>query len=303
MKIGIDIGGSHIATGIVGKNGKIIAKESRDIDVSKIKDGKRVENLIIEIIKNEIKDLLEKNNFTVGDITKIGVAVPGSIKDGKIKRLVNLHIENFDIRSILQKEYNINVQIKNDAKCAGIAEKKYGALKKYDDCVFLCLGTGVGSAVFLDNELLEPKTNTGFELGHMVIEKDGRQCNCGRKGCFETYASMKRFKVQAIQELKMPKDTESEEVQRYIRENLQKENVKKFISEYIENVSIGIENIIRIFEPEAICFGGSFAYYTDIFLPMIEEKISIDINRKIKLLQAELKNDAGIIGATEIEQI
>ena len=95
-------------------------------------------------------------------------------------------------------------------------------------------------------------------------------------------------------------DTESEEVQRYIRENLSKDNVKKFINEYIENVSIGIENIIRIFEPEAICFGGSFAYYTDILLPMIEEKINIDINRKVKLLQAELKNDAGIIGATEI---
>lgn len=300
MKIGIDIGGSHIATGIVGKNGKIIAKESRDIDVSKIKDGRRVENLIIEIIKNEINNLLEKYDFTIGDITKIGVAVPGSTKDGKIKKLVNLHIENFEIRNILQKEYNINVKVKNDGKCAGIAEKKYGALKRYEDCVFLCIGTGVGSAVFLDNELLEPKTNTGFELGHMVIEKGGRQCNCGRKGCFETYASMKRFKFQAIQEFKMPKDTESEEVQRYIRENLSKDNVKKFINEYIENVSIGIENIIRIFEPEAICFGGSFAYYTDILLPMIEEKINIDINRKVKLLQAELKNDAGIIGATEI---
>jgi len=300
MKIGIDIGGSHIATGIVGKNGRIIAKESRDIDVSKIKDGRRVENLIIEIIKNEINNLLEKDDFTIGDITRIGVAVPGSTKDGKIKKLVNLHIENFEIGSMLQKEYNVNVKIKNDGKCAGIAEKKYGSLKRYEDCVFLCLGTGVGSAVFLDNELLEPKTNTGFELGHMVIEKSGRQCNCGRKGCFETYASMKRFKFQAIQEFKMPKDTESEEVQRYIRENLHKENVKKFINEYIENVSIGIENIIRIFEPQAICFGGSFAYYTDIFLPMIEEKIEIDISRKLKLLQAELKNDAGIIGATEI---
>ena len=78
MKIGIDIGGSHIACGIVDKNGKLIAKETRDIDISKIKEEKRVENLLLEIIDNEIKILLNKNNYTIGDITKIGVAVPGS---------------------------------------------------------------------------------------------------------------------------------------------------------------------------------------------------------------------------------
>ena len=303
MKIGIDIGGSHIASGLVDKNGKLISKESRDINISKINDEKRVESLIIEIIDNEINILLEKNDFTRGDISKIGIAVPGSPKDTKIRNLVNLHIKEFNLGDKLKEKYSVNVKIKNDGKCAGIAEKEYGSLKKYSDCVFLCIGTGVGSSVFLDDELLEPKQNPGFEFGHMVIDKNGRKCNCGKNGCFETYASMKRFKAEAISTFDMNLETEAEEVQKYIRENINKKNVKEFVDEYLTNVSIGLANIINIFEPQAISFGGSFSYYCDIFLPILKEKIEkLKFNKdtKVDLITAKLKNDAGIIGATEI---
>lgn len=304
MKIGIDIGGSHIASGIVGKDGKLLDKVVEDIDSVNIKDGKQAEKLIIDTVTTEIEKLLKNNDYTIGDITKIGIAVPGSIKkDGSIRRLVNLHIENFDIVRILKEKYNTEIKIKNDAKCAGIAEKKYGALKRYSDCVFLCMGTGVGSAVFLDDELLEAKIKTGFELGHIVIEKNGRKCNCGRKGCYETYASMKRFKQAVIKEFKLPKDIESEEIQKYIRNNLKNEKVNKFVDKYLEDVNIGICNIIKIFEPEAICFGGSFSYYGDIFLPILENKIDNELSnwgKRTKLVVAKLQNDAGIIGATLI---
>ena len=169
--------------------------------------------------------------------------------------------------------------------------------------MFLCVGTGVGSSVFLDDELLEPKQNPGFEFGHMVIDKNGRKCNCGKNGCFETYASMKRFKAEAISILNMSENTEAEEVQKYIRENINKKNVKEFVDEYLTNVSIGLANIVNIFEPQAISFGGSFSYYCDIFLPILNEKIDkLKFNKetKVDLITAKLKNDAGIIGATEI---
>ncbi len=303
MRIGIDIGGSHVATGLVGKNGSLVSKESRDINISNIKDEKRVENLLLEIIENEISTLLEKNDLTVGDISKIGVAVPGSPKRTYIRNLVNLHIKEFNLGEKLKDKYKVNVNIKNDGKCAGLAEKKYGSLKKYSDCIFLCIGTGVGSAVFLDNELLESKQNPGFEFGHMVIEKNGRKCNCGKNGCFETYASMKRFKAEAIRTFKMNETTEAEEVQRFIRENINKKNVHEFVEEYLENVSVGLSNLITIFEPQAISFGGSFSYYCDIFLPILKEKLEkLKFNKDTKtdLVTAKLKNDAGIIGATEI---
>lgn len=145
MNIGIDIGGSHIAAGLVTNEGELIDKETRDVNI-----------FSPNIIEEEINILLEKHNLKKEDISKIGVAAPGNPSKTCIRNLVNLGIEEFNITSFLQERYNIEVHIKNDGKCAGLAEKKYGALQNYNDAVFLCMGTGVGSAVFLNGELLEP---------------------------------------------------------------------------------------------------------------------------------------------------
>ncbi len=303
MKIGIDIGGSHIATGIIEKNGNLKAKEIRDVEIKSIKTEKQAQKFILDTIESEINDLLIKNDYEIGDISKIGIAVPGNPTETAIKNTVNLHIKKFEIAKILEEKYSAKIKLKNDGKCAGYAEKNYGALKKYDDCIFLCIGTGVGSAVFLNGELLEPKRNPGFELGHMIIDKNGIECNCGNRGCFETFASMKRFKKEAIRKLKLDKNIKSDEMQKYIRENIGKKEVEKLVTEYLDNVSIGLANIINIFEPEAICFGGSFSYYGDIFLPRLKENLKKYIfnkDTKYELVSAKLKNDAGIIGAAEI---
>jgi glucokinase len=231
----------------------------------------------------------------------IGISATGSPKDGKLRNLVNLGIKEFDIKSKLEEIYDTEIKIKNDGKCAGLAEKKYGNLKEYKDCVFLCIGTGVGSSVFLNNQLLEASNYTGFELGHMIINKDGIECNCGNKGCFETYASMKRFKRNTIKELGLEEGIQSEEMQEYIRNNMNDPRVNEWVNKYLDNVVIGLLNIINIFEPEAICFGGSFSYYDDMFLPILKEKLDKERFNKdgnIELVVAKLKNDAGIIGAT-----
>lgn len=314
MKIGIDIGGSHIGAGIVTDNGKLIAKETIDINFFKdiFKNNNQIitddeqelaKQRLVQIIEEEIDALLDKSNYKKEDIEKIGIAVPGYPSKSSIKNAVNLGIKEFNISSVLENKYNVVVELKNDGKCAGLAEKKYGSLADYKDAVFLCLGTGVGSAVFLNDKLLEPTRGNGFELGHLIIEKDGEKCNCGKKGCFETYASMKRFKKKAIYELELDEDTDSEEIQRIIRNNIDSIKVKKIVDEYLENVAIGISNIINIFEPEAICFGGSFAYYGDIFIPILQDKLkSYLFNEELeyKLIPAKLRNDAGIIGATLI---
>ena len=303
MKIGIDIGGSHIGTGIIVGKGVLLGKETKDIDIAKIESEERVKEVMLEIIDMEISTLLKRYDFKISDISRIGLAVPGSPTEDSIQNLVNLHIKKFEIGKILAEKYNTKIKIKNDGKCAGFAEKKYGALKDFSDCIFLCLGTGVGSAVFLNGELLEPKRHPGFEFGHMIIQKDGRECNCGNKGCWETYASMKRFKKEAIVRLGLPKDTESIEVQNYLRKNMDKPETKALVDELLTNVAIGLSNLINIFEPEAICFGGSFVYYNDIFLPILREKLKLYLFNKDfegKIVAAKLKNDAGMIGAAEI---
>lgn len=135
----------------------------------------------------------------------------------------------------------------------------------------------------------------------MIIEKNGIQCNCGKKGCFETYCSIKRFKENASRILNINKISPENLINKIIEEKNNVE-IKALISDYIENLIIGISNIIDIFEPEAICLGGSFVYFKEIFYEKLLKEINLrkyffNKDSITKIVLAELKNDAGIIGA------
>ena len=293
MKIGIDIGGSHIAIALVNEEGKILEKNETDIE--------GIENAEVFIEKYIMKNI--HNMVPQKEIESIGIASPGTPKDGKIFSMYNLGIEELDIAKMIQKYYNIPVNIRNDGKCSALAEKKYGSLKEYNDCIFLCLGTGIGAGVFLDGKLLETKRAPGFEIGHMVINKNGIKCNCGKTGCFETYCSMKRFKDNAREILNLNSDISAIELLDIVEKNRDDLRLKDLIDEYINNLIIGFSNLIDIFEPEAISLGGSFVHFKDVFYKKLLKEFNIrkyyfnkDIKTEIKL--AMLGNDAGIIGAT-----
>lgn len=301
MKIGIDIGGSHIAVGLIN-NGNIINKKEKDI---KNIDRKNIKKFLIDTIVKSINQILKENKITIRKIEKIGMSAPGTIKNGIIIRATNLEIENFNIVEEIQKYFNIEISIRNDAKCATLAEKQYGSMKKYQDFVYLCLGTGIGCGIFMNNQLLHPKKYEGFEFGHTVIEKDGKMCSCGKRGCLENYASMKAFKQSLISNLNLVRTTSSYTLLKLMQNQKGNKKINKIINkvidEYIENLSLGIENIINIFEPEAICIGGSFVYFKEILLKKLKNKLkqkNSTFNNDIpKIVCAKLQNDAGIIGA------
>lgn len=289
MKIGIDMGGSHVAIGIVNENGKIIEKFEKDIKTVGDQAKAEISTYIIEII-SKIK---ENHN-----IEKIGIGSPGTPRDGVLTNLINLKIKEFDISSILMEHFDIPVLLKNDAKCAGLAEKTYGALKEYQDAVFLCLGTGIGASVFMNGKELKPIQNPGMEIGHMVIDKNGIKCNCGKTGCFETLCSVKRLKDKLIDEMNL-----SKELLEILKWRAKEENIKKILEEYIDNLNIGLSNIIDIFAPQAICLGGGFVYFEEIlYKPFLEKyynkRKSFYKDRIPDIKLALLGNDAGIIGAT-----
>ncbi len=268
------------------------------------KDKENIEESIVKIIIDLINKVIETANVKLKDIEFIGIASPGTISNNKIQQATNLGLKDFDLISKLQKYINLPMQIKNDAKCAALAEKNYGSMKKYDDCIFLCLGTGIGGAAFLKGELLEPKRFSGFEFGHMIINKNGKECSCGKKGCFETYSSIRAFKKNVADALGIADDFSGQ----YLRENLLDLNnieIKKVVEEFVENLCIGISNLIDIFEPEIVVLGGSFSHYekNHPVYQMLLDKINELQSRfnkvappKIEL--AKLKNNAGIIGAT-----
>ena len=188
----------------------------------------------------------------------------GTQEKNVIIKAENLGITNFNLVEDLKEYFNYQkVFLRNDAKCAAICEKKYGSLKKFDDAVFICLGTGVGGAVFLDGKLLKSKKYDGFELGHVILEKNGKQCTCGSKGCVETYISMKAFK-ESFAHKKGLKDISGVEVYDAIKNN--NGEFDEIINEFIENLKLSLTTYINIFEPEAICIGGSFVYYEDLLL-------------------------------------
>lgn len=297
MKIGIDIGGSHIAVGVITYNGTIICKSEKDLPSSLKTDeyGEFIIKTIIELIE----DVLEKAQKYITKISLIGIAVPGMVSETSIIKAENLHIKNLEITKEINKYFNVPVKLKNDAKCAALAEKEYGSLKKAKDAVFLSLGTGIGGAVFLNDELLVPKKYEGFEIGHMVIQKNGIKCNCGRFGCFEKYASMRALKEKLAEKLKLENIT-GEELTK-ILEDTKNEEVNNIIDEYIDNLCIGIANLTNIFEPEIISIGGSFAFYEKVLLRKLEERLKKEklFNKENmpKLVVAKLKNDAGMIGS------
>ena len=292
MNIGIDIGGSHIAIGLVNDENKIIIKKEHNwTNVEKEDIFKSIEEYTIKLVK----EILQENN----NVKKIGIGFPsGNIVDGVATR----YGKTVNLPKILSEEFNIKTYLKNDAKCSGLCEKKIGSLKKYNNCIFMTLGTGIGASYFYKNELVVPNKFQGFEIGHMIIEKNGRECSCGNKGCFEQYASMrvfrdkieKLFNIERVTSYKLFEIIESKEKQ---------EEVNNIIGEYIDNLSIGLTNLINIFELDAISIGGSFAYYAPIFMDKLKEKVKQNFkNREIPdILIAKYKNDAGIIGASMLE--
>lgn len=296
MKIGIDLGGSHIAIGVIDDKGYIVEKiEKRLLS----KDKKNIKETIENYIIKNTNELMSKYK-----IKEIGIAVPGTIKDGIILKSVNLVVSNYNIIDNLKKEINLPIKIRNDAKCAAIAENKIGALKDYSRSIFLTLGTGIGGAVIINNKLLDTGELPGCEFGHVIIQKDGLKCNCGKNGCFEKYASMKALKTNLRQVLGVDEKTRGQELLDIIRKNPDNEELNKVIDEYIEYLSIGLSNLINIFEPEAIGIGGSFVYFSDVLLDkliknIIKKQYLFNKREKLIIIPAALGNDAGIIGACQ----
>lgn len=305
MKFGIDLGGSHIAIGLVNENYEII--EKRTYYTSEKDDT--IELYIVKCIVKGIKEILKSTNIDFSKIEQIGIATPGNPREGHIKNAVNLEIADFNLEKALRdkfkEQYIGKINMLNDGKCAGLAEKNNGSLKNYSDCVFLCIGTGIGSAVFLNNQFLQPKQNAGFEFGHMIIEKNGEKCGCGNRGCFEAYCSKRRFKEKMQKALKIEGYIGAKELIPLIKQNIERENVSTLLEEYIENLALGISNIINIFEPEAVSIGGSMSHYEELIFDKLKEKIYngkylFNKDSHPVIIPATQGNDAGIIGATLI---
>ena len=302
MKIGIDLGGSHIGIGVINDEDQIIEAFEKDFteeDKNNIVDV--IEEYIVKTVK-EIEDMY--------DIESIGIAVPGATKNGVILKTVNLGIENYNIAKALQEKLNKPINVKNDAKCACLAEYKnilkksnFGTKEKEMSLIFLGIGTGIGGAIIYNGKLLEGHNFEGAEFGHMVIKENGIPCKCGKKGCFERYGSILQYKNKVKERLNIPKEINSDPLRKILNEHL--DEISDVNDQYISDLALGISNLINIFEPDAVILGGGFAHFSYMFENKLKDTLlnsPLLFNRRedLDLRIAELGNDAGIIGAAII---
>lgn len=297
MKVGIDLGGSHIAIGVINNENKIVEQYEKDFT-------QEDKNRILEVVEIYIADIVNKLSQKY-DFNEIGIAIPGVAKDGIILKTVNLGINNYNIAEKIYNKTGKNVTVRNDAKCACLAE--YDNLVKKDknfknrNILFLTIGTGIGGGVIYDGKLLEGSKFEGFELGHTTIKFDGIPCKCGRRGCFERYGSILEFKNKIKERLSLEQSCNRDELREIMKQRMNE--IEDIMEEYKLNLAIGISNLINIFEPDTVILGGGFTHFAYMFGDDIKNKIvnsELLFNRRddIDLKIAELGNDAGIIGAT-----
>ena len=310
--IGVDLGGTNIAAGVVDVNGKIFCKKSVKTNLPK------PEAQLEKDIYNLCKSLCEENGYNLEkDIISVGIGTPGSVdgKRGIVWQNVNFGYENWKIKENLENLFKIPVFVENDANAAIIAEVMAGNAKNCKNALIVTLGTGVGGGAFLNGEIYAGSNYAGLEVGHIVIEKDGRLCNCGRKGCFERYASASALSRDT--QAAMEKHPESALWK--VCHDIKKANAKtafdamemgdkvakEVVDTYIEYLSCGLVNLINIFQPEVVCLGGGVSNQQqkllDLLKPHIDrEDFARNAPERTKIVIAKFRNDAGIIGAAMV---
>ena len=309
--IGVDVGGTTIKVGIVDRLGKIVAK-------SHIPTEKTPPEMQIEKVGVQIKDLLTSNGVDLSAVIAVGAGCPGVIngKKGIVGHSSNLKWTQFDLQKNLEKVTGKPVRIANDADAAALGEVIFGSAKNYQTVIMITLGTGVGGGIVIDKKLYEGPNGMSGELGHIVMRKNGLPCGCGRRGCFEQYASANA--LVRITKQAMLKDSSSkmwELVNNDINlvngrtafdgEKLGDKAAKQVIKQYISYLGEGLLDYCNIFRPDAIVIGGGISNegtnLTDRLVKYLEKfEYGYKGTPKTEILTATLKNDAGIIGAASL---
>lgn len=311
--IGIDLGGTNIAAGIVDESFKIVKKGSTPTLVN------RDPELIIADMGKLCMSLLDDAGIDINEVACAGIAAPGSInpETGVIEYANNLPFLRFPIADILRKYLPVKkICLENDANAAALGEAVGGAAKGKRLSVMITLGTGVGGGVIIDGKIYSGFNYAGAELGHTVIEHNGRQCSCGRKGCFEAYASATALVNMTKEKLAACKDTVMWEM---CGNDISKADAriafaamkqsdragKEVVDMYISYLACGITNMINIFQPEVLLIGGGVCNEKDYLLKPLVEIVNTEQYTRNQPIKTEIKiaalgNDAGIVGAAAL---
>lgn len=313
FRIGIDLGGTNIAAGLVDEKFKIVSKLS--VPTGADRDAEK----IVDDIAALCKKLCNSTGIDVTEVEAIGIASPGiTVREtGVVCYANNLPFKNFPIVAMLSERLGVkDISVENDANAAAWGEAVAGAAKGTKNSVMITLGTGVGGGIIIDNKVYSGFNSAGGELGHIVIEYNGRRCSCGRRGCWEAYSSATAL-INMTKEKLAECEAESREtlmtdivlkkgkvsgITAFDAMRLGDRAAKEVVDTYIGYLACGIANIVNIFQPEVISLGGGISNegqsLVDALLPIVsKEQYGGGIVDQTQIRIAKLGNDAGIIGA------
>ncbi|MFT9077889.1 ROK family protein [Ethanoligenens sp.] len=311
-QIGVDLGGTNIAIGLVDDERKIILKDSVPTALP------RSAQEIIEDIATLTRSLAERAGLSLSDARWVGLGTPGTanVQTGVIEYANNLKFENVPVCKMLETALGRPIYIENDANAAAYGEYVAGAAQGGTSAVVITLGTGVGGGAIIDGNIYHGSNFAGGEFGHTVIRVGGRPCTCGRHGCWETYSSATGLIQTTVEAMKADKSSKMWEI---ADGDLSKVNGKtafdgkragdatatRVVDEYLIDLGQGLVNVINIFQPDVLCIGGGVSKEGDGIIKPLEEIIRAEryskfAKKQTVLRTASLGNDAGIIGAAMI---
>ena len=312
-RIGIDLGGTNIAAGIVNENFEIVCKAS--IPTGADRPAAEIAADMAAICHT----VCEKAGIPVSEIASVGIASPGIANHdtGVVEYCCNIpSFYRFNVCEAIKAGFPVEqVFVENDANAAAWGEAIAGAAKGTSSSIMITLGTGVGGGIVIDGKVISGFNYAGAELGHIVIEVDGVPCGCGRKGCWEAYSSATALIRMTAEKLSECEASGRKTIMTDMVEKAGKvsgrtafdakragdEAGAEVVAKYVHYLVQGLANIVNIFQPEVLTIGGGISgegdYLLDMLVPMVrEESYGKGIVKGTDIRIATLKNDAGIIG-------
>lgn len=312
--IGIDIGGTNIACGIVDDDCKITARSKVKTNGSGKTASPAPYKAVLESIGKAVRAACEIAGISVDKADSIGIGCPGlcNSESGIVEYSNNLGFVNVPLKSDIEREFGLPVYLENDANAAAFGEFVAGAAKGSKSAVVITLGTGVGSGIIIDGSIYRGANFAGGEIGHTVIVVDGEPCTCGRRGCFEAYSSatgLVRMTNEASEQnpgsliSKIIREDGKVSARTAYKAMKAGDQVGREVTErYIKYLSCGIANVINTFQPDILCIGGGVCNEGETLLTPLKAAVAEQIYSKnsaknTEIVICSLGNDAGIIGA------
>lgn len=311
--IGVDLGGTKILAGLIEKEtGKVLFDAKNK--TKKEKGNKKIGEKILETID----DVLEISNIPISDISSIGIGLAGQVdrENGILINGVNLECKDFNVKELIEKKYNIPLFAGNDVEVAALGELKFGAGRGFRDIVCIFVGTGIGSSIIKDGIIHFGASGSAGEMGHIIVDLNGRACSCGGHGCLEAYASRSAIESRILGAVKKGRKsiitefTNSSSISsKHIKKSLDAhdEIVTQYVNEAIDYLSGGIASVMNFYNPELVILGGGLIQSVDEFyLGTIKKARAKALPVPASVTQfkkAELGDFSGVIGAGLLETV